>query len=164
MAYEGNKTCLDCKGYAHEFIVYWDVWQVEAGLGPYDGRVCVHCLENRIGRPLVAKDFFPFPETVNSTSSTVINRIGAPLLKLYENGTTNADEPVYLYTHTLVLYRFSMFDWYKEFFGGEIIKESVLLPPGSDQPEQRTLVASIDFPYESLSVGRGIYNPDDGRA
>jgi hypothetical protein len=44
----------------HRFMVHDRVWAA-AGMDPLGGWLCVHCLEDRLGRPLTAADFPDLP-------------------------------------------------------------------------------------------------------
>lgn len=49
--------CVDVMGSdEYEYMVTDEVWR-QSGLSPNGGKLCVECLEVRIGRPLVPEDF-----------------------------------------------------------------------------------------------------------
>lgn len=53
--------CRDCKTvYPEDYMVYDNVWRA-AGLEPKVGRVCLSCLEKRLGSPLMIEDFLRVP-------------------------------------------------------------------------------------------------------
>lgn len=57
---KARRLCVDCKvdvDEVHEYFMVRDaVWQA-ARMLPHGGQLCVSCLEARLGRPLVPKDF-----------------------------------------------------------------------------------------------------------
>jgi hypothetical protein len=52
--------CVDCGqdtiAIGHYYMVYDYIWEL-CGVAPNEGMLCVHCLEARLGRPLVLEDF-----------------------------------------------------------------------------------------------------------
>lgn len=68
----------DCNVINEHYAVKNDVWAL-SGLGPLGGRLCILCLEKRIGRMLTTGDFDDFP--INRTymdqkSGRLLNRLG----------------------------------------------------------------------------------------
>ena len=156
-------SCLDCLGPTQPFLVYLDVWEGEAGLRENDGSICIRCLEIRIDRSLDPGDFFPYPLTVTSLDSTLISRIGAPLLKMYADGTTNCGETLYLNPALGVLYREPLYLWYTFPFGDEWAKENfVALMPGCEDDSKKVVFASIDYPESLIQPpSRSLYRDGD---
>lgn len=62
--YGFNPFCVDCNvnvDYICEnYMVHDHVWQ-QAGMSTYGGKLCVKCLENRLGRKLDRRDFLLCP-------------------------------------------------------------------------------------------------------
>jgi len=52
-------ACLDCgiNTYGEYYVVHPSVWPIAVN----GGKLCVTCLEQRIGRPLTPADFLPCP-------------------------------------------------------------------------------------------------------
>ena len=54
-----NFVCRDCGAdvlHEFEYIVSDESWAA-TGLGPYDGLLCIGCIEGRLGRGLAPEDF-----------------------------------------------------------------------------------------------------------
>lgn len=53
-----NFECFDCSKntFTEYYMVYDDIWQL-SGLNKKEGKLCIICLENRIGRKLTKHDF-----------------------------------------------------------------------------------------------------------
>lgn len=47
-------VCKDCNGYPDDYMVFRSVWEAA---GMQRGFLCIDCLEQRLGRPLVSADF-----------------------------------------------------------------------------------------------------------
>ena len=156
-------SCIDCLGPTQEYLVYRDVWVGEAGLDPECGFVCLACLEKRIGRRLVTEDFSPYPCTVYTMDHTLIDRIGAPIIKMYADGTTNVDEVVYFSPDMKVMYREELYRWYISDYGKEWMeKEFVKLPPGKEDDSKRVIYGAIDYPASALAPHtRSLYHEGD---
>ncbi len=64
-----RRQCVDCgietmHGKPHEdYMVKDKVWK-KAGMKPGGGRLCIGCLESRLGRPLVGRDFKDLPVNI----------------------------------------------------------------------------------------------------
>ena len=78
-----NDYCVDCNVntflIGEYYMVHHFIWQ-QTGLGPYDGMLCISCLENRIQRQLTSEDFSNFPvnnPTILFKSDTLLSRLGA---------------------------------------------------------------------------------------
>lgn len=157
-------NCIVCGGVPQSYVVYWDVWYGEADLEAEDGQVCLPCLERLIGRVLNVTDFFPYPLTVATRDRMLINRIGAPILKAYSDGTSNVDEPLWMKNNGLnVLYRQELFDWYTACMGEDFVSKNFFqVLPGREDPGKRIICASVDYPAWAISPPtRGVYNMDD---
>ena len=59
-----NPACVDCSVDTHyiqeNYMVNDSLWEY-AGMSKFGGRLCVKCLEKRIGRKLNRRDFFLCP-------------------------------------------------------------------------------------------------------
>lgn len=73
--------CLDCKVDTHlinEYYILKDNIWLETGVGKHDGKLCIGCVENRIGRKLNKNDFLDiqlnFTNDVCPRSERLINR------------------------------------------------------------------------------------------
>ena len=51
---------VECPHDHTSYMVHDSVWRTEAGLGSNDV-MCINCLQKRIGRKLIAEDFFYVP-------------------------------------------------------------------------------------------------------
>jgi len=64
-----NVMCLDCNintvTSGEYYMVHNHVWS-QTGIGPYDGMLCIICLEKRIGRKLTSQDFTDYPVNANT--------------------------------------------------------------------------------------------------
>lgn len=52
--------CVDCRIFGGHFMLHNDVWAKAAGKDS-KGRLCLPCIEKRLGRPLVIDDFSAVP-------------------------------------------------------------------------------------------------------
>ena len=77
--------CLDChmqllplgrQPASQWFQVLDAVWD-QSGLGPFDGCLCVRCLERRLGRPLDWRDLDPDAGPINQPTETDAPRLAA---------------------------------------------------------------------------------------
>lgn len=59
--------CQDCEGQPDHYMLREDLWEQ---IVPQDGLICLSCLINRMGRPLVLEDLKDF----NSVHKLPINR------------------------------------------------------------------------------------------
>lgn len=79
-----NPNCIDCNIDTIEGAEYYmviDIIWSTTGLGPYDGKLCIGCLETRLGRILTQEDFMDAP--INDPalfkvkrSDRLLNRLG----------------------------------------------------------------------------------------
>jgi hypothetical protein len=74
-------TCKDCavntSAIGEYYMVTDDLW-AKAGMAPDGGMLCIGCLETRIGRQLIAKDFPDYPVNAigfSSKSERLMSRI-----------------------------------------------------------------------------------------
>lgn len=81
-ALETNFLCNDCGldvvAAAENYMVLDDVW-TSAGLGIYEGLLCIGCLEDRLGRTLTPGDFLACPLNANPArwqSPRLLDRMG----------------------------------------------------------------------------------------
>jgi hypothetical protein len=54
--------CADCRAdtWDEYYMVHNEVW-AESGMTPLGGKLCIGCMETRLGRQLAAADFTPVP-------------------------------------------------------------------------------------------------------
>lgn len=59
-----SSTCVDCNVDCMEIAEYYMVtdacWK-RAGMGPYDGQLCIGCIEKRLGKQLTPRNFTDCP-------------------------------------------------------------------------------------------------------
>jgi hypothetical protein len=55
-------SCIDCEvdTRSEYYMVHDWVWEL-SGMNPYDGMLCIGCLEKRLGRKLIKGDFPNIP-------------------------------------------------------------------------------------------------------
>lgn len=68
--------CVDCDintvTIGEYYMVNEHVW-TQTGMGPYDGMLCISCLEKRIKRQLTSEDFSDYPvNTINLFRSELL--------------------------------------------------------------------------------------------